>query len=287
VPTNYKPQLDHVGFDWTEHSERIYSALLARKDQILDKSGFNKEFDCIPLSATRIVRTEADYLIDEIGGILALAASVQLDAGYKAVNRIIATLRAVEKDPDVVRSRNIEPEALGMIAGCYQRGDEPPGTFWYDVYQQDCAEPFERSHIERAATQAVEELQSGMIKGRPAKEVFKVLAKLRGIYLRFNDTAGRRSVITSINGVYSQVESGPFLEFLELVIEPLNQFFATIPSCAQASISAVQVARYREAASSVVQRKPIAAYLPTTPRPLSWAMQFQIKILREFRRGFL
>jgi hypothetical protein len=47
------------------------------------------------------------------------------------------------------------------------------------------------------------------------------------LFLRYHDTAGRHSVLTSIDGKLAQIEAGPFFEFVKVVIEPLNQFLVS------------------------------------------------------------
>src|ERR1019366_9618678 len=108
MPTKYKAQLDHIGFDWTKNAELILQSLMARKDLILAKAGFSGDH------AAHI------SFIGDICGILSWAAAVQMDGGFKAANKVISTLKAVEMDPSTINSRNVEPEALGMIASQYQ-----------------------------------------------------------------------------------------------------------------------------------------------------------------------
>ena len=55
----------------------------------------------------------------ELGGILSLAATIKVDAGYKPANKLIATLASIEKDPSFILTNSIEPEALGRLAWNY------------------------------------------------------------------------------------------------------------------------------------------------------------------------
>ena len=93
-------------------------------------------------------------LFDEIVGILAWAAATQMDAGFKAANKLIATVNAVRRDPSVILTRNVEPEALSVIASKYQRANEPPGTYWYDIYQDENAIGIDLQQVVRAARQS-------------------------------------------------------------------------------------------------------------------------------------
>jgi hypothetical protein len=243
MPVGYKPQLDHVGFNWTEDSKRIHQKLCAQKDLILDKSGFTEMFKCLPSSASDVVETEALSFMRQILGTLCLTAAIQMDAGFKPANKIIATLNAVEQDPSIVVTRRVEPEAMGIIAAHYQRNDELPGAFGFDVYQDDTCHELDLLQIKRAAAHAAAELRGKIRSGRPERLALNVLATgLRELFLSHNDVATRHSV--AADGKSAQVEAGAFLEFLQLVIAPLNEFFATLPpSYGAKPISAVQIAR--------------------------------------------
>jgi hypothetical protein len=47
-----------------------------------------------------------------LSGILSLAAAIKIDGGYKPANKLVATLKSIEKDPSLILSGSIEPEAL-------------------------------------------------------------------------------------------------------------------------------------------------------------------------------
>ena len=143
MPTKYRASLDHVGFDWSKDLETIRAKLLERGDFCSRKLGFVETRGCSchsDASGALSVKTERNSLFDEIAGILALAAAVKMDAGFKAANKVIATVDAVENDPSVIGTRKVEPEALSVIATKYRRADEPPGTHWYDIYQDEDAD---------------------------------------------------------------------------------------------------------------------------------------------------
>jgi hypothetical protein len=210
MPTKYKPQLDHVGFDWVNQSNQFHEYLLAREAEILEKSGFYKEY------GVSDQRLESRELIRELSGVISLAAAIRMDAGFKAPNKLISTLEAVEKDP------------LGMLASHYQRADERPGTFWWDVDRQENAPLPDPERVRQAASSAIVALKSEAGPGRPPDEVTKFVAvKVREIYLRYNDSVTRHSIASFTRGKDSQVEAGPFVEFLEPLLAPLNRFFCT------------------------------------------------------------
>jgi hypothetical protein len=242
MPTKYKPQLDHVGFDWFSQSNQFHQDLLAIETKILEKSGFYKEYG---LSDQDTAHIEARELIRELSGVISLAAATRMDAGFKAPNRLISTLEPVEKDPSLILTRHLEPEALGMLASHYQRADECPGTFWWDVDRQENAPLPEPERVRQAASSAIVALKSEAGPGRlPDKATELVALRAREIYLRYNLSVTRHSVASFSRGKDCQVEDGPFFEFLELLLAPLNRFLKSLPkhNCA-ILISPAYVAR--------------------------------------------
>jgi hypothetical protein len=243
MPTKYKAQLDHVGFDWTKDAEIILQNLMAKKNLILAKAGFSGVYACSYNLATQTMETECSAFIKDICGALSWAAAVQMDGGFKATNKIIATLEFVERNPSSINSRNIEPEALGMIAGHYQRADEVPGKFGMDVYQDEGALDLNLQQVSRAASLAISFLRTERKKGRPKRLPLDLLReKLRDLFLRYNVVAIRHSIAS--DGEVAQTEAGPYFEFCEVVIAPLNEFLASLPGSYEAKpISAAQVVR--------------------------------------------
>jgi hypothetical protein len=252
MPTKYKAQLDHVGFDWTKDAELILRSLMAQKNLILAKAGFSGVRGCIYNPATHTIQTERSSFIEAICGALSWAAAVQMDGGFKAANKIISTLKAVAMDPSTISSRNVEPEAFGMIASRYQRADETPGKFGFDVYQDEGAHDLDLQQVRRAALLAIAVLQTEVKMGRPKNLPLDILGeKLCDLFLRYNDFATRHSIAS--DGKVAQMEAGPYFDFCETVIVSLNQFLAGLPPSYEATlISAAQVARKR--AKRVVRR---------------------------------
>src|SRR6267378_7475560 len=110
MPTKYKPQLDYVGFDWVHQSNQFHEYLLAREAEILEKSGFYKEY------GVSDQRLESRELIRELSGVISLAAAIRMDAGFKAPNKLISTLEAVEKDPSLILTRHWRIEKARVVA---------------------------------------------------------------------------------------------------------------------------------------------------------------------------
>jgi len=102
MPTIQKPQLDHTSFAWQEQSDRFHTELEAQNVEILERSGFNREFGD-PADAPSInTSNERAKFILELSGILSQAAAIKMDAGYKPTNKVIATLKAIRKDPSIL-----------------------------------------------------------------------------------------------------------------------------------------------------------------------------------------
>jgi hypothetical protein len=79
--------------------------------------------------------------------------------------------------------------------------------------------------------------------GRPRDVMSRYLGPaLLTLFLRYHDSAGRHSVLTSIDGKLAQIEAGPFFEFVKVAIEPLNQFL--VSELHRSPLSAARLARY-------------------------------------------
>jgi hypothetical protein len=79
--------------------------------------------------------------------------------------------------------------------------------------------------------------------GRPPDVVTPYLApQLLSVFLRCHDRAGRQSVATPIDGELKQKEAGPLFEFINALIQPLNQYLTTELHCK--SLSASRLARF-------------------------------------------
>jgi hypothetical protein len=223
MPTKYKPELDHKGLDWFQQASQFHEELLAIEPQICEKSGFDKEFD--HLDRLEIVYEERREFLKELNGGLLQAATIRMDAGFKAPNRVASTLKAIKKAPALILSHDIEPEALGMLGMHYQRADEPPGTFWMDIDKGVGVPCANVERVRLAASNAILALERVTKSGRLRHVVIDFLAiRGRELFLRFNDSVSRCSIATE----FSQTEAGPFHEFLELWLAPLNRFFSSL-----------------------------------------------------------
>jgi hypothetical protein len=228
MPTIQKPQLDCAPFPWHEQSDKFQEELEAQRAQVLERSGFNREFGNSGGSPSANEEQEGAALILELSGILSQAAAIKMEGGYKPANKIIATLKSIRKDPSLVFKAAVEPEALSMVASNYQRGEEDPGKFWFDVDRSGEAPLADPKRVSKAASVAIEKLSPR--RGQPRDVMLDFLGdKLLACYLRFSSTAGRHSV--AADGDRAQAEAGPFLGFLTVAIAPLNRFLTQLPEC--------------------------------------------------------
>ena len=80
--------------------------------------------------------------------------------------------------------------------------------------------------------------------GRPPDVVTPYLApELLSVFLRCHDSAGRKSVATSIDGKLKQREAGQLFEFINVLIQPLNQYLTT-ELHRKVPLSAARLARF-------------------------------------------
>jgi hypothetical protein len=223
-----KPQLNHKSVDYAEVSDWLRRELVARERKILCLVGFFGEFGR-PNDSTYTGASAAAELISEITGLLATALTIRLDAGYKAPSKVIATLEAIIKTPKLALRYTTEPEARGALAAAYQRDNESPGTYWFDIYGEGRFE-LDEKRIRLAAEMAIEILHAQAAPGRPAEYDIQYLApRLRGIFLRFNDKIARKSVLSSHgDGNFYQHEDGDFFAFVEAVLDPLRRFYVSL-----------------------------------------------------------
>lgn len=97
-------------------------------------------------------------------------------------------------------------------------------------FAQDLEERCERARFEKRA-------------GRPCDVLTRELGpKLLDFFLRYNPSAGRRSVWTSIDGKLVQEETGPLFKFFSAALVPLNEYL--VNDLGWKPVSAARAARY-------------------------------------------
>lgn len=227
MPTLSKPQLSEP-LIWGD--TKIESSLNAIKEQVLEKLGFYREHDRVESFNSKFekqVRDHENEVINEIVGVLTHAAAVAAKISDPA---LIATLKSIRRRPNLVFNNPVIGAAAWIIAENYQRQNEKPGTFWPDIMGQ-LPQDFHGSlrnpalaNIKAAASRSLQKLQRPRSPGQPRNFANVLLSeKLGQIFLRYNDRITRHSVVIA-TGPDRLRDGGPFFDFIQLVLEPLQSF---------------------------------------------------------------
>ncbi len=229
MPTLYKAQLTEPETPIEEIWARMFNGLVPNARPILESLGFYAEWD-LPIPGPESGLTEEEKKeLEPIARALMEAAvlSVQMREGP-----IIATLEKIARKPSLFFEHELPAAAQWEMAIVYRRGDEEPGTFCMDIWgneQTTCAYAIETptdANIKRAAEAALRSIKRQRKGGRPPNPANEKLAELLGrIFRSTGHPIVRRRVPTGMfNGKVLYTEIGPFHEFLELVLPPLNRF---------------------------------------------------------------
>jgi hypothetical protein len=229
MPTLSKPQLIERESPWRRESDRIQRELCCKGVPILAGLGYYAERDLpVPEADQLEVLVQDEVALKPITGALtfAAAASEELpDAG------VIATLRKVSRNPSLLRLGQLPAEVEWDIACNYQRGDEKPGTHWSDVWGDQPAifgglvEVPTDANTKKAALAAIAKRQSARNRGRRPNAANQVLADHLGeIFRQSGQRITRHRLPEMRHGKLVFVESGPFYDFLSLVLPPLQAY---------------------------------------------------------------
>jgi hypothetical protein len=206
----------------------MYEDLCLRRRVILTVLGFYAEHD-LPSSGPDLIGNlskdeEAELRQIASALILALAASEVMPTGV-----LIASLGKVSKNPSSYPG-DLPAAVMWEIASNYQRSDEKPSTNWRDVWGnqpalfEGQAEVPNECNIARAAVSAIGRLQSARRRGRPYNPANRVLADHLGeIFRRNGQLIVRQRQWETRHGKPVLVEGGPFYDFLNLVVPPLQR----------------------------------------------------------------
>ena len=144
---------------------------------------------------------------------------------------LVATLEKVSKKPSLFFARELPQPVEWAIADDYQRGDEPPGTHWRDVWGDQVAtfpgevEQPTDLNIAKAADAAIATIQKTRKAGRPYNRADQILAvRLGAIFRQSGQQIRRRREPVMRRGEAVYVEGGPIYDFLELVLKPLRAY---------------------------------------------------------------
>jgi hypothetical protein len=229
MPTLYKAKLTESETPWLESWDRIYWELLPKSVPILTLLGFYAERD-LPIPDADPARDLTNDEKTELGRIatsltIAAAASEAMPIGV-----LIATLKKVSDNPSLFFSGQLSGEVEWVIARNYRRSDEKAAANWRDVwgnqppqFEGQIEVPTE-DNIARAALSAVSRIQNARRRGRPYNTANRILAEgLAPIFRTSGLPIVRRLRSDTRHGETVFNESGPFCDFLELVLPPLQR----------------------------------------------------------------
>jgi hypothetical protein len=231
MPTRQKPRLKHRSFDWPGSIVRISRAVAEQEQQLLELVGAPAVEEPIEMDGqgkpvdplAREAVEESKVLLDDIVALLLNAIAIRVDAPARASGILISTLNALRKDPNLLRSPevNVDPEALGALGKSYRRADEESGTYWFDITEIDSRNIEGRQEptnfqISRAAETAIQELGVAKKRGRPPDKSTVVLAD--GLAEIFARDGRQPTRIVDREGEY-----GDCYDFVHLVVGIANQ----------------------------------------------------------------
>jgi hypothetical protein len=228
MPTLAKAQLTEAESPWREIWDEMYRYLCRNRGPILTILGFYAEHD-FPAPEVGSVDTptqEEEAVLQQIATALTNAA-VAAEAMTNSV--LVATLKAISKNPSLFFSGQLPGAVDWIIARYYQRDDEKPATHWRDVWGDQPAhfegqvETPTKANISRAAISAIRQLD-GRRPGRPHNPMNRMLAEtLSAIFGPSGQPIVRAREPYTRGGELAFVEVGPFYDFLNLVLYPLQR----------------------------------------------------------------
>ncbi|MEH2568847.1 hypothetical protein [Bradyrhizobium sp. AZCC 2289] len=138
MPTLAKAQSIESDSPWGAAFDQMYLGLCRDRVSILIALGFYAEHDLPPPeeNSDAIPTTNEEEELRQIASALtvAAAASAAMPAGVLAATRL-----TVSKNPGLFFTRELPAPVEWAIACDYQRGGEPPGTHWRDVWGDQVA----------------------------------------------------------------------------------------------------------------------------------------------------
>ena len=229
MPTVSKAQLIEAESPWGAASDQMYLELCRDRIPILTALGFYAEHDLPPPqeNSDAIPTKDEETELRQIAGALTVAAAA---SGIMSTAVLVATLLKVSKKPSLFFTRELPAPVEWAIACDYQRGNEPPGTHWRDIWGDQVAllpaqveQPTEAS-ITKAAACALEQMQNGRARGRTFNRADQILAdRLGEIFRQSGQPIRRRREPVMRQGELVYMEGGPIYDFLELVLKPLQR----------------------------------------------------------------
>jgi hypothetical protein len=206
----------------------MYSKLEPDAVEILEPTGFYERYDIEVAEGVegRELGTEEKEAIGRIATALTIAA----DAAHRTPPGIVAAwLERIAKNPALFRTERLPPEVDWLIASCYRRESERPGTHVQDICSrrrvrfEAKAQRATNSRIARAARLAAASLWRR--RGRPPNVANGLLAEYLASAFRWcgGHIVRRQIPIVKKGGGVCYAEDGPLYQFLKRVIGPLQR----------------------------------------------------------------
>ena len=231
MPTLSKAQLVESESPWGAGFDLMYLELCGDRIPILTTIDFYAKHDLPPPpeNSKAILTKDEQEELRQIASALTVAAAASTTMPTAV---LVASLLKVSKKPSLFFTREL-PEPVEWAMACdYQRGDEQPGTHWRDVwgdqvarYPGEVEQPTE-ANIAKAARAALATIQESRKPGRTYNRADQILADRLGEIFRGSGQPIRRCnepVMRHGESVYVE-GGGPFYDFLELVLKPLQRY---------------------------------------------------------------
>jgi hypothetical protein len=230
MPTLARAQLTEPECPWGEPFDQMYKVLCQDRVPILTALGYYAEHDLPspPVNSDLIPTKDEETELRQVASALTVAAAA---SAAMPDAQLVATLKKVSNNPSLFFARELPAPVEWAIACDYQRGDEPAGTHWRDVWGDQVAtfpgeveEPTE-ANIAKVAGDANARIQKTRKAGRPYNQADQILAlELGAIFRRRGHPIRRRREPVMRRDKVVYVESGPVYDFLELVLKPLRTY---------------------------------------------------------------
>jgi hypothetical protein len=250
VPKHCKLSAYRPAPAWDGLWKQFYLEIEEHAVPILHAAGFYENHDIEPSAPSARLGDEEKDALERVVTALTIAAN----CAHRTPPRLMAAwLKAVSRRPELFRSEGLPPEALEAIAAHYRRGTESSGEHIQDVFSSRRIRfpgrklrPTSRN-IARAAQAALASLQRP--RGRPQNVANYTAAEYLASTYRF--LSGRRIARhqTTVDLGFKRlvIEDGPFHEFLEAVIGPLQKHLKTygLPTVTIETIERIVAERLR------------------------------------------
>ena len=230
MPTLAKPQLTESPFRWGPTYGEIYQELSRNRVSILTLLGFYAKHDVLP--PPNVWRRATRYEKEELRQVASALTEAAGASDTMSTAVLVATLLKVSKNASLFFTRELPAPVEWALACNYQRADEPPGTHWQDVWGEDISsvprdvENPTEGNIAKAARAALATVQERRTPGRNYNAADQILAdRLGEVFRRSGQSIRRRNKPIMRHGKSVYVEGGgPFYDFLDLVLKPLQKY---------------------------------------------------------------